>query len=99
MVDRVERVEQTLVGELGLVPFSGADAATVGGYTLIGLRFEPVDAPLAYRLVLTALAAGTLVSALRDAYAVAGFPRRSARWPLPSASGDPAAMSPAGPTE
>jgi hypothetical protein len=46
-----------------------------------GLRLEPAGVPLAYRLVLTALAAGTFVSAVRDAYAVAGFPRRSARWP------------------
>ncbi len=46
-----------------------------------GLRFEPVNVPLAYRLALTALAAGTCVSAVRDAYAVAGFPRRAARWP------------------
>ncbi len=45
------------------------------------LRLEPVNVPLAYRLLLTALAAGTFVSAVRDAYAVAGFPRRTARWP------------------
>ena len=49
-----------------------------------GLRLEPVNVPLAYRLALTALAAATCVSAMRDAYAVAGFPRRIARWPWPA---------------
>jgi hypothetical protein len=52
-----------------------------------GLRPEPVNVPLAYRLALTALAAGTCVSAVRDAYAVAGFPRRAARWPWLAQSG------------
>jgi hypothetical protein len=51
------------------------------GRSATGLRFEPGNVPLAYRLALTALAAGTFVSAVRDAYAVAGFPRRTARWP------------------
>jgi hypothetical protein len=56
------------------------------------LHLEPANVPLAYRLVLTALAAGTLASAMRDAYAVAGFPRRTARWPWP-AQPDPAALT------
>jgi hypothetical protein len=51
------------------------------------LRPQPVNVPLAYRLTLTALAAGTCVSAVRDAYAVAGFPRRAARWPWPAQPG------------
>ena len=51
-----------------------------------GLHPEPVNVPLAYRLALTALAAGTCASAVRDAYAVAGFPRRAARWPWPQPS-------------
>jgi hypothetical protein len=68
-----------------------------------GLRLEPVNVPLAYRLGLTALAAGTFVSAVRDAYAVAGFPRRTARWPWPAAQAQagpqvgPDAVRPAGP--
>ena len=67
-----------------------------------GLRLEPVNVPLAYRLVLTALAAGTFVSATRDAYAVAGFPRPTARWPWRAPAGraaDPAAVTPARPAE
>jgi hypothetical protein len=63
-----------------------------------GLHLEPVNVPLAYRLVLTALAAGTFMSAVRDAYAVAGFPRPTARWPW-LASADPGAVTPAGPAE
>lgn len=51
-----------------------------------GLLPEPVGVPLAYRLTLTALAAGTCASAVRDTYAVAGFPRRAARWPWPEPS-------------
>jgi hypothetical protein len=51
-----------------------------------GLHPDPVNVPLAYRLALTALAAGTCASAVRDAYAVAGFPRRAARWPWPQPS-------------
>ncbi len=51
-----------------------------------GLRPEAVHVPLAYRLALTALAAGTCASAARDTYAVAGFPRRAARWPWPRPS-------------
>ena len=62
------------------------------------LRFEPVNVPLAYRLALTGLAAGTCVSAVRDAYAVAGFPEPTARWPW-LAQTDPAAVSPARPAE
>jgi hypothetical protein len=61
-----------------------------------GLRPEPVNVPLAYRLALTALAAGTCASAVRDTYAVAGFPRRAARWPWPKPS-SPQPASPAGP--
>ena len=49
-----------------------------------GLRLEPAGVPLAYRLALTALAAATCASAIRDTYAVAGFPRRTARWPWPA---------------
>lgn len=52
-----------------------------------GLHLEPVGVPLAYRLVLTALAAGTFVSAVRDGYAVAGFPRPAAHWPWRAQSG------------
>jgi hypothetical protein len=63
-----------------------------------GLRFEPVNVPLAYRLALAALAAGTCASAVRDAYAVAGFPQPTARWPW-LAQSDPAAVSPAHPAE
>jgi hypothetical protein len=51
-----------------------------------GLRPEAVHVPLAYRLALTALAAGTCASAARDTYAVAGFPRSAARWPWPRPS-------------
>ncbi len=51
-----------------------------------GLRPEAVHVPLACRLALTALAAGTCASAARDTYAVAGFPRRAARWPWPRPS-------------
>jgi hypothetical protein len=58
-----------------------------------GLRLEPVNVPLPYRLMLTALAAGTFVSSLRDVYAVAGFPRRTACWPWLAPS-DPAAVRP-----
>lgn len=47
------------------------------------LHWEPVSVPLAYRLTLTALAAGTCASAIRDTYAIAGFPRPAARWPWP----------------
>jgi hypothetical protein len=51
------------------------------------LRPELVNVPLAYRLTLTALAAGTCISAVRDVYAVAGYPRRAARWPWSAQSG------------
>jgi hypothetical protein len=61
-----------------------------------GLHPEPASVPLAYRLALTALAAGTCASAVRDTYAVAGFPRRAARWPWPQPS-RPQPSSPAGP--
>jgi hypothetical protein len=64
------------------------------GRSPTGLEIEPAPVPMALRLALTALAAGTLVSAARDAYAVAGFPRPSARWPWrarPVADGEPAA--------
>lgn len=53
------------------------------GATTTALRLQPPPVPLAYRLALTALAAATLVSAVRDGYAVVGFPRRAARWPWP----------------
>jgi hypothetical protein len=66
------------------------------GRSATDLHLEPVNVPLAYRLVLTALAAGTFVSAMRDAYAVAGFPRPTARWPW-LAHSDPAAVSPGRP--
>jgi hypothetical protein len=46
-----------------------------------GLRFDPAPIPRLYALALTALAAGTLISASRDLYAVVGFPRPLARWP------------------
>jgi hypothetical protein len=68
------------------------------GRSATDLRPEPVNVPLAYRLVLTALAAGTFVSAVRDAYAVAGFPRPTARWPW-LAPADRAAATPARPAE
>jgi hypothetical protein len=45
------------------------------------IRFDPAPVPRLYALTLTALAAGTLVSASRDLYAVLGFPRPLARWP------------------
>ncbi len=61
-----------------------------------GLRWEPANVPLAYRIALTALAAGTCASAVRDAYAVAGFPRPAARWPWPNPS-RPRPASTAGP--
>jgi hypothetical protein len=72
------------------------------GRSATDLHLKPVNVPMAYRLVLTALAAGTFVSAVRDAYAVAGFPRRTARWPWlaqPGPGPGPAAVSPARPTE
>lgn len=53
------------------------------GGTATALRLEPVAVPAAYRLLLSALAAGTFLSAVRDAWAVAGFPRPAARWPWP----------------
>jgi hypothetical protein len=46
-----------------------------------GLAGDPAPVPLWLRIGLSALAAGTLASAARDAYAVAGFPRPLARWP------------------
>jgi hypothetical protein len=59
------------------------------GGAATALRVSPAPVPAAYRLALTALAAGTLVSALRDAYAVAGFPRPAARWPWHAHPGRP----------
>jgi hypothetical protein len=50
-----------------------------------GLVADRVPVPLWLSLGLSALAVGTLVSATRDAYAVAGFPRPLARWPWSSA--------------
>jgi hypothetical protein len=58
-----------------------------------GLHVEPVNVPLAYRLALTALALGTCASAVRDTYAVAGFPQGAARWPWPR----PSSPQPSGP--
>ena len=46
-----------------------------------GLVRDPAPVPLWLRLALSALAVGTLASAIRDAYAVGGFPRPLARWP------------------
>lgn len=46
-----------------------------------GLVADPAPVPFWLRIALSALAVGTLASALRDAYAVAGFPRPLARWP------------------
>lgn len=46
-----------------------------------GLVVDPAPVPQWLRLALSALAAGTLASATRDAYAVLGFPRPLARWP------------------
>jgi hypothetical protein len=60
-----------------------------------GLSVEPVNVPLAYRIALTGLALGTCASAVRDTYAVAGFPRGAARWPWPKPS-SPRPSSPAG---
>jgi hypothetical protein len=58
-----------------------------------GLQPEPVNVPLAYRFALSALALGTCASAVRDTYAVAGFPRRAARWPWPR----PSSLQPSSP--
>jgi hypothetical protein len=49
-----------------------------------GLVADRVPVPLWLSFGLSALAVGTLVSALRDGYAVAGFPRPLARWPWSS---------------
>jgi hypothetical protein len=46
-----------------------------------GLVADPAPVPFWLRIALSVLAVGTLASALRDAYAVAGFPRPLARWP------------------
>jgi hypothetical protein len=46
---------------------------------------DRVPVPLWLSLGLSALAVGTLASAGRDTYAVAGFPRPLARWPWSSA--------------
>jgi hypothetical protein len=64
--------------------------------TATRVSLEPANVPAVYRVALTALAAGTLVSAVRDAYAVAGFPRRTARWPWPahSVSADTTSVGP-----
>jgi hypothetical protein len=62
-----------------------------------GLHPEPVNVPLFYRLALAALALGTCASAVRDTYAVAGFPRGTARWPWPKPS-RPQPSSPVGGT-
>lgn len=43
--------------------------------------FDPPAAPWALRVGLTAMAAGILVSGLRDAYAVLGSPQSRASWP------------------
>jgi len=51
------------------------------GRSPTGWRLEPAAVPIAYRIALSVLAAGTLASAVRDAYAVVGFPRPLARWP------------------
>lgn len=66
--------------------------------TATAIRLEPPSVPTVYRIALTALAAGTLVSAVRDAYAVAGFPRRIARWPWPAHS-ESMVVTPKGPVE
>lgn len=50
-----------------------------------GLVVDRVPVPMWLSFGLSGLAVGTLVSALRDAYAVAGFPRPLARWPWSSA--------------
>ncbi|MBA3277506.1 MAG: hypothetical protein H0U22_02025 [Geodermatophilaceae bacterium] len=55
-----------------------------------GLAGDPVPVPVWLRLGLSALAVGTLASAIRDTYAVAGFPRPLARWPWSSGQAQPA---------
>lgn len=45
------------------------------------LAVDPAPVPMWLRLGLSALAVGTAASAVRDAYAVFGFPRPLARWP------------------
>jgi hypothetical protein len=45
-----------------------------------GLVGDPPLVPLWLRLALSALAVGTLASAIGDAYAVGGFPSPLARW-------------------
>lgn len=42
---------------------------------------EPAPVPLLLRVVLTAMAAGILLSGLRDLYAILGFPAPRASWP------------------
>jgi len=46
-----------------------------------GIFFEPAPVPWLLRAGLTVMAAGILVSGLRDLYAVLGFPQPRARWP------------------
>jgi hypothetical protein len=46
-----------------------------------GLVIDPAPVPAWLRVALSGLAVGTLASAIRDAWAVAGFPSPLARWP------------------
>jgi hypothetical protein len=56
-----------------------------------GFFFDPPAAPWALRVGLTAMAAGILISGLRDVYAVLGFPKPRASWPWRRRAGTPAA--------
>ncbi|HZM76549.1 MAG TPA: hypothetical protein VFC19_12530 [Candidatus Limnocylindrales bacterium] len=46
-----------------------------------GLLLDPPPAPWALRVGLTVMAAGILISGLRDLYAILGFPKPLASWP------------------
>lgn len=54
-----------------------------------GIAFEPAPVPLLLSLALSAMAAGILVSGLRDVYAILGFPQPRASWPWNPRSGVP----------
>ncbi|HEX2772369.1 MAG TPA: hypothetical protein VHN18_08065 [Micromonosporaceae bacterium] len=53
-----------------------------------GLVVDPADVPWPLSVGLTAMAAGILVSGIRDVYAVLGFPQPRASWPWRRDSGD-----------
>jgi hypothetical protein len=77
-----ERTTHTIMAIVYGAILANLIPALVGWWRLpTGLVGDPPPVPLWLRLALSALAVGTLASAVRDAYAVGGFPRPLARWP------------------